>query len=833
MPSTIGSIIVEVAASTAKFEADLASATQSAKKHMADIDGAVQMVKSSFQALAAALGIGLALDQVKSKIEESIKAAAQLQEVAIKTGSTVEALSGLASVAKLSGTNIEALALGLEKLSKTTVDAQNGGKNTSAAFKALGISIESLKGQSSEEVFRVIATHMDKYRDGVEKTTIAQVLFGKGGANLLPVAKDLATVGEYQVRVTSAQALAADELLKNQVRLKASFEETYKVVAMELVPVFDDFLITLLQLQKANDGLTKSVDDLAADGSIRDWAQNSALAAATVYESIVGLIKVVYALAGSFQVVYEDSVVSLSFMKQTWKDIITLGAGSTDAYQAAMEHRNQVVADVNKRYAALFEDGTKLTTALAKQFDSTNKVAAAAASFVGPPVPNKSKPTIDASGLTTANKFKDDPYKKILEGQIKALQDAITAEEKLLKSREQMLDYFHGLEFLTLRESEMRKQDLIKDNLNNVQLAYDQEIKIATDAMNRKGATQVQIATADNIRSDAIRKRTAAEIEANKEITQSQLKLFSVEASFNLATTEKLRLDGLANDSVQFQISLLGKETLEVAKLSAARQIELDLQERLRLLKKQDPTVDTTKAIADAALQTAKATSLIETAYEKQRTAAFGASEAMRKYHEEATNMAVQVEGVMANSFKGMEDAFVKFVTTGKLSFTDLANSIVADITRIVVKQMMMNAIGGGSSGAGWFGSLVGMGMGAMFGTAGSASVASSMPGNSMDNLMSLTGGFGTVPGHASGGIASARGLYQVNERGPEVLSVAGKQYLMVGNQDGNVSQTNGGGQMLSVTNNFTLNVPVDRRTQAQIASSAGQSVQRAMARNT
>ena len=828
MSSTIGSVVVEVAASTVKFEADMSRAAKTAEKHMTDIDNTVQKVKSSLVNVAAALGVGIALDQVKIKIQSAIEAAAKLQQVSEKTGATVEALSGLASVARLSNTDIETLASGLQKLSKSTVDAQNGGTKTSAAFKALGISIESLKGMGPEEVFKVIALQMEKYRDGVEKTTIAQVLFGKAGANLLPVAKDLAVVGEYQVRVTAAQAMAADELLKNQVRLKASFDETYKVVAMELVPVFNDFLMALLKVQNANDGVKQSVRELAADGSIRDWAQNSAMAAATVYESVVGLIKVVGALAGSFQVVYEDSVVSLTFMKQTWIDITTLGKGGTDAYKAAMEHRNQVVADVNSRYAALFDDGTKLTTALRKQFEESNK------KFNGPVKPGPApKPALDVSGLGTANIFKDDPYKKILEGKIKALEDAIAAENKLLKSREQMLDYFYGLEYFTLRDIETRKQDLIAENLSKVQAGYDQEIKIATDAMTRKGATQVQIATADNIRSEAIRKRAATEIETNKEITTSVLKLFAVQANFDLATKDKLRLDGLANSTAAFQIEMLGKETLELAKLTAARQIELDLQERLRLLKKQDPLADTSAAIANAAIQTVKATSLIETSYNKQRDAMFGASEAFRKYREDATNMAVQVEGVMANSFKGMEDALVKFVTTGKLSFTDLANSIVADITRIVIKQMMMNAIGGGSGGAGWFGSLVGMGMGAVFGTAGTAAVASSMPGNSMDNMMSLTGGFGTVPGRASGGIVNAKGLYQVNERGPEVLSVAGKQYLMVGNQDATVSQNNGSGQMVSVTNNFTLNVPVDRRTQAQIASAAGQSVQRAMARNT
>ncbi len=37
----------------------------------------------------------------------------------------------------------------------------------------------------------------------------------------------------------------------------------------------------------------------------------------------------------------------------------------------------------------------------------------------------------------------------------------------------------------------------------------------------------------------------------------------------------------------------------------------------------------------------------------------------------------------------------------------------------------------------------------------------------------------------------------------------------------------------VNVINNFTFNSPTDRRTQAQIATQAGLSVQRALARNT
>jgi phage-related minor tail protein len=42
-----------------------------------------------------------------------------------------------------------------------------------------------------------------------------------------------------------------------------------------------------------------------------------------------------------------------------------------------------------------------------------------------------------------------------------------------------------------------------------------------------------------------------------------------------------------------------------------------------------------------------------------------------------------------------MEDAFVKFAQTGKLSFKDLANSIIADLIRIAVRRAIVAAIGG------------------------------------------------------------------------------------------------------------------------------------------
>ena len=62
--------------------------------------------------------------------------------------------------------------------------------------------------------------------------------------------------------------------------------------------------------------------------------------------------------------------------------------------------------------------------------------------------------------------------------------------------------------------------------------------------------------------------------------------------------------------------------------------------------------------------------------------------------------MAEQAEQAFVGAFKGMEDAIVNFVQTGKLNFSDLARSILADLTRMLVRfaivKPLFHAITGG-----------------------------------------------------------------------------------------------------------------------------------------
>ena len=66
-----------------------------------------------------------------------------------------------------------------------------------------------------------------------------------------------------------------------------------------------------------------------------------------------------------------------------------------------------------------------------------------------------------------------------------------------------------------------------------------------------------------------------------------------------------------------------------------------------------------------------------------------------------ASDAAKAAEQVTTPAFKTMEDALVGFVTTGRFEFAAFADSIMADITRIAVRQAILGPIAGAMAGGG------------------------------------------------------------------------------------------------------------------------------------
>ena len=103
---------------------------------------------------------------------------------------------------------------------------------------------------------------------------------------------------------------------------------------------------------------------------------------------------------------------------------------------------------------------------------------------------------------------------------------------------------------------------------------------------------------------------------------------------------------------------------------------------------------------------------------ESQRSFEFGWKKAFATYADNATNAAKLGEQAFVSVTQNLESAIDQFVTTGKLKFSDLARSIIADLIKIQMRAQLTSLFKGLS---GIFGFGGGDGGGGLFNTAPSA----------------------------------------------------------------------------------------------------------------
>lgn len=108
-------------------------------------------------------------------------------DMAQRTGFSTETLSVLRFAADQTGTSIEGLEKAVRRMQRSILDADAGLSTQVRAFKALGLSIEELRTLTPEEQFMRIGAAIAGITDPTERATRAQELFGRSGAELLPL----------------------------------------------------------------------------------------------------------------------------------------------------------------------------------------------------------------------------------------------------------------------------------------------------------------------------------------------------------------------------------------------------------------------------------------------------------------------------------------------------------------------------------------------------------------------------------------------------------------------------------------------------------------------
>lgn len=248
MANTIGSLVIDLVANTAQFSNDLKGAVRS-------VEEGVGKIKDAF----AVLGGVFASAGIAELTLETIKFGDELSKAAIKTNTGATAISELAFAARQANIDLPQLVSSLDKMEKSISSAATGTGKSNAAFEALGISLDQIRKLSPDQQFAEIANQINKLKDPTDKARAAIELFGRAGADMLPLfaegADGIAKAREQAVQF--GQSFDAEQLKKlsdasDAVRnLKESFGGlTTAVVATTAGP-----------LSKFFDGITNYVTD--------------------------------------------------------------------------------------------------------------------------------------------------------------------------------------------------------------------------------------------------------------------------------------------------------------------------------------------------------------------------------------------------------------------------------------------------------------------------------------------------------------------------------------------------------------------------------------------
>ena len=687
---------------------------------------ATNLLYSGLKGLAAVAVTGGVVALAKSAID----LADDMRDLSQRTGVGIETLGQFKVAAELSGTSLEGVAKGLTLLNKNMVAAATDGGAAAAAFKTIGVATTEADGtlRKADKVFLDVADRFKDLRDGPEKAALAMKIFGKSGTELIPILNlGSKEIQRFGLGIGPDFADKADAFNDSLGIMKAQATVLTVQIGSALLPVLSGLVTVVAQ------GVT-FVGNLAAEfykaiGGAAGLQQAAALLAKTLF--VVGV-----ATAGAFSVTAITAFINALKQLQPLLSFIAFKEKAIVAYKAAQASLQativalQTPGEARAKVVTAVLAGTVGTVALVAGVgklidDLVNRMGKGMQdAFKTPNIPNAPAGAVpDISGLATGKAPKT--AKEIKE---------ITAEELRLN----LLLNKARLDGNKLQEADLEYGLTLLD-IDKQKIGVRQKQKLEAEAATKLLQTELSFAE-----------------EVGRAVAQDFMKRQELQENYNRTVQD-----------LQIKAGLVTGDKL--------KQLEID-REVAQILER---LPGYTQDMADKIRELVTSTKDVKDSFDKT----FG--EGLQQYYKSLADFGGQVAGAVQGAFQGLEDQLTSFVTTGKANFTDLANSIIADIARIAIRQAIIKPLVGG--------------LGDIFGF--------KLTGSAMGNVFAQNG----IQKFARGGIVDrptvfpfAKGTGLMGEAGPEAIVPLKR------GRDGKLGVAGGGGSV-----NVTVNVDASG-TQAQ-----------------
>lgn len=643
--SSLGVLTLDLVTKISGFTGPLDKAGRAAKKTSQEIAGYGKAIGTALGAGAVAAAAGLTAITVNT-----VRAASEISKLAQLSGTSAEEFQFFAAGAKAVGIEQEKLGDIFKDVNDKVGDfLQTGGGPLADFFENIapkvGVTADQFRKLSGPEALGLYVSSLEKAGASQQDMTFFLEAIASDATALLPLLKNNAEgfriLGEQAAR---AGAIMDDETIRAATELQA-------------VSILTDQALTGLRNQIAA-GLLPVLADLS--GALFDTAANTEIAreAGQTFGSLLkGIAAIAFGAYSSFQLLGKSiAAIGAAFDAADIDaaDLLfpqTLGAKvarNFDAFNNALDIGFQDVGDSVTDYAKVLDGIWDAGSGVGAETDFAKRVKVIADLL------EESRKRNTANGIVIdqnaeKNKKSAEAAEKAIRSQIEALQ--IQAAVLGLTTKQETL---YKLALEGANAEQLKQADIALSAVEAFeQLKKAKEEDAATTAYT--DALRDQIALAQNavdieVESIGLGERRAEQLRAINQIQQEYAK--SVE---DLARAQGTA-DALSEESFQRRIVAL-KEAMD---------------EEVKIVEEGERRKE-----------------------EARRDALKGAKGAVEDYIDDANNLAAQTNALVMNTLGNLEDALVDFAKTGKLTFDDLANSIINDILRIGAKQLTANIAGG------------------------------------------------------------------------------------------------------------------------------------------
>jgi len=235
-----GTLSIDIEARLAKLQAGLDQASKLVEKQANAMEAAFARVGSAAGGLLAGLTVGTFVQSGKAAIDLADK----IDDLGEKYGIAAGTLTEYRFAAEVAGTPTDALATGMGKLSKAASEGNKG-------LAMIGVGVRTASGdiKSADQLLLEVATKFERFKDGPAKAALAMEIFGKSGADMLPLLnKGAAGISALRDESKALGAAFGDEVARQAGEFNDNLKKLQLASEGAKVSLMGDLLPSLISI---------------------------------------------------------------------------------------------------------------------------------------------------------------------------------------------------------------------------------------------------------------------------------------------------------------------------------------------------------------------------------------------------------------------------------------------------------------------------------------------------------------------------------------------------------------------------------------------------------